>query len=173
MKAQNIVARIALIGFLFSGLSQPAFAFENEPEGFRGIKWGTPISSNKSEMTLIERDAKLSVYLRKGDKLRIGEAKLTSLSYGYYKEHFFMAAMTTQGASNKTELLRAFKAQFGEGDRPNELLDKYVWAGATTSIIIECNPITDACQVWIASISIVKQMEADNEEAAKKSGKDF
>jgi hypothetical protein len=29
--------------------------FDNEPDGFRGIKWGTDISANASDMTLFEK----------------------------------------------------------------------------------------------------------------------
>ncbi len=50
--------KVKQFSFLFSFLvfftisSQPAFSFQNEPDGFCGIKWGTDISE-VPEMVLV------------------------------------------------------------------------------------------------------------------------
>jgi hypothetical protein len=105
--------------------------------------------------------------------MQIAAAKLVSINYGYYNDQFFIVVVSTKGLSNKSELLRAFAAQFGRGNRPNRYLDKYIWLGNISSIVITCNSITDDCDAAISSTAISNQIEADSHEAAKKSAKDF
>ena len=69
-------------------LSPPVFAFQNEPDGFRGIKWGTNISE-LSEMGLIEDDGESKFYVRKNDKMQIGDADLERIAYVFYKDRLY------------------------------------------------------------------------------------
>lgn len=63
-------------------LSVGAFAFQNEPDGFRGLKWGDPPTK---EMTLFyQQGPSFASYVRSDDKLSIGDAKLTYISYHFY-----------------------------------------------------------------------------------------
>jgi len=64
-------------------VSLPAFAFQNEPDGFRGIKWGTNISE-LPDMSLSEDYGNSKFYLRKGEKLKIGDADIDRIGYGFY-----------------------------------------------------------------------------------------
>ena len=40
---------IVLVAVMVLGLSAGAFAFQNEPEGFRGLEWGDPPSVDMGE----------------------------------------------------------------------------------------------------------------------------
>lgn len=63
-------------------VSLGAFAFQNEPDGFRGLKWG---DSPTEDMVFKFEDSQLShAYTRPTDKLSIGDAKFTYIDYSFY-----------------------------------------------------------------------------------------
>lgn len=71
-----------LVLVLLLALSVGAFAFQNEPEGFRGLKWGDPPGE---DMVFKFEDSQLShAYTRPTDKLSIGDAKFTYIDYSFY-----------------------------------------------------------------------------------------
>ena len=64
-----------------------SYAFKNEPDGFRGIKWGTDINT-LSNMTVVNSDGDTHTYERTGDEMKIGNAELAVLTYFFGKENF-------------------------------------------------------------------------------------
>lgn len=131
-------ARIVVIGALLL-VSSIALAYQNEPDGFRGIKWGTRLSVHAKEMTLKEKSKDETYYTRKGDKLELGGAKLTELSYGYWNDQLVSIIMETSGHDDKAALIEAFRKQYGPGSQPAEFSDEYRWRGPTTNINLSCN----------------------------------
>lgn len=150
-----------------------AQAFDNEPDGFRGITWGTELAANASEMSLTEESGIKKFYMRKGDKLTIGDAKLTDVGYYYWNDKFAGAMMRTKGISDETALILALKTTFGEGSKPNRYLDKYYWYGATTTISLNCNSVSHDCMAFIRSTQITQEAADHEKNSAKKAAGDF
>jgi len=164
---KNILLVIAFM------ISTPAFAFQNEPDGFRGIHWGDDQILHAEQLEEVDRNNDLIAYKRKDDSLNIGGAELTRITYGYKHEKLFMVLIHTEGISNRRALIDAFKEQFGRGSKPNKYLEKYLWTGSKTGIMIDCNAIRDTCT---ASLFSTAGMKADREESkskAKEAAKDF
>jgi hypothetical protein len=157
--------RFALVGvYLLLGVCAAAAAFENEPDGFRGIKWGSDFSQHKNEMTLIESGKETNFYMRKGDKMSIGGASLSKIVYAYQLERLHSVMIETEGVENKSALIAAFKSQFGTGEKPNRFIDEYRWAGPIAFVHIKCNSIRNSCR---ASLSSVEMLRADRERSKK------
>ena len=57
-----------------------SFSFQNEPDGFRGIKWGTKIETLKN-MTKQGKEQTFALYERDNDKLQTGNVELKVLYY--------------------------------------------------------------------------------------------
>jgi hypothetical protein len=150
-------------------LNSVAFASENEPEGFRGIKWGTAFSKHSTEMVLKEKN----IYTRKGDQMTIGGAKLKELSYFYYKGQFSGVFVETVGIQNEQALIAALRAQFGAPSQPNQFMEQYLWDGAITSIVASCSSVTHVCGVLFQSQELSKVETADKQKIAEKGKKDF
>lgn len=167
MKYRLLAASTAL---LFTTIT---LAFDNEPDGFRGIKWGTPFSANAKEMTLIQKSKDMRLYFRKGDKMSIGAAELKQIIYTYQNDKFFNASFETRGVSNKSALIETFRTQFGLGTKPNQFLDKYTWYGASTSIILECSPIGSECKAFFYSTEMISKKIEQDKKAAEGAAKDF
>ena len=77
---------IAIVFLLSPGL---LCAFQNEPDKFRGIKWGANIKEMSDDFIFaVKGDPWTRYYRRKNDKLSIGQVYLKELIYGFYKNRF-------------------------------------------------------------------------------------
>lgn len=129
--------RILLIGALLL-LGPTASAFQNEPDGFHGIKWGTPFSANAREMTLKEKVKDETYYTRRSDQLSLAGAKVSEIAYGYWNDRLTGVIVEVSGAENKSALIDAFRRQYGPGTQPKEFVDEYRWRGDITNINLNC-----------------------------------
>jgi len=161
----------AAVGVAAVLVSSVVFAFENEPDGFRGIKWGTPFATNASEMTNVAKvHGGHTVYHRKRDKMQIGGAELNSIGYGYFEGRFYTALIKTD-VVQKRALKMAFTSQFGKPEQKNEYIEKYHWAGKKTFIQFSCE-ITD-CTVSISSVEMLDRIVAQEKKEAAGAKRDF
>lgn len=141
MKHKIIIILISLGVFVLNSFS---YAFQNEPAGFRDIKWETDIK-NLSDMRYLGGDNNVQFYEKKGDILKIGNAKLESLSYVFWKGKF--AGIFADADRRNCEPLReAIIKKFGEADPLPFVLDfdkgnKYEWDGSKTIMFFFDVPI--------------------------------
>ncbi|MFQ5994127.1 MAG: hypothetical protein ACE5K1_03455 [Acidiferrobacterales bacterium] len=126
-------------------------AFQNEPDGFRGIQWGAPIAENQRELVLIENSRDWKYYGRKKDRMVFEGAELVELAYGYYKGHFSAVLLATEGLESKRALLSAIQAKFGGGVKQPGKLDRYEWSGERTTIQLYCKSLHDRCSLVLRS----------------------
>ena len=153
-------------------VSLPAFAFQNEPDGFRGIKWGTNISE-LPDMSLFEVYGNSKFYLRKGDKLKIGDAHIDRIGYGFYEGRFNKLFIIYKGSLNFKKLKDTFFDQYGQGGKPNRFMEQYYWVGQTVSISFEHSEITQKGNIFYTYDPISNEKEADSKEKAKNGAKDL
>jgi hypothetical protein len=112
VKILIIVFTIFLIGcFASTRSSKP----HSEPDGIRGIKWGTEISTLE-DMERVEQgkssNSDLVWYIREGDALTIGKAKLENIFYFFWMGNFESVWIDFKGDENfeilKKELFKLF-----------------------------------------------------------------
>jgi hypothetical protein len=100
-----IMGRMNLAVFLtiaIALLSASSFAFTSEPDGFRGIIWGTDISTLKG-MTHVRTYPSyggVEFYTRKGDELRFGDAQLYNIEYAFWKGKYASVWIYSIGYAN-------------------------------------------------------------------------
>jgi hypothetical protein len=114
VKILAILFTIFLIGcFAFARSSKP----RSDPDGIRGIKWGTEISTLK-DLEKVEQDkssdSELVWYIRKGDTLAIGEAKLENIFYSFWMGNFEGVWIDFKGEENFEALKKELFEQFGK-----------------------------------------------------------
>jgi hypothetical protein len=153
-----------------------ATAFQNEPTGFRGIVWGTPLSAVQSQMrplggTPAGQD---QAYVRVGDSMTIGAAALDKILYKFHNGGFSEAFIVTQkGPSNAAALIAVFRAQFGEGTRPHGSADDYIWQGVTSTIFLTCHSGPHPCFAFLQSTPALAQQNVERAAVAARAKKDF
>ena len=112
----------------------------SEPDGFRGITWGTDISTLKDMTLVMAIDDDVKRYQRKGDVLKIGEAKLDHIHYEFWKGKFYLVEIEVQGVENWNNLKRTMFARFGKGQNMQgegeNRLESYRWEGEKAAIIM-------------------------------------
>lgn len=150
----------------------PVFAFQNEPDGFRGIKWGTNISELR-EMSLSEDRGDSKFYLRKVDKLKIGDADIDRISYGFYKGRFNNLFIIYKGSLNFTKLKDILFAQYGKGSKPNRFMEQYYWVGETVSIAFEHSEITKEGKIVYIYDPVSNEKETKTKVKAKEGANDL
>lgn len=64
-------------------LAMPGLAFQNEPDGFRGLKWG---GAPTEDMVYVFTEEGERIYKRLDDRMYIGNAQFVSILYSFYSE---------------------------------------------------------------------------------------
>ena len=122
VKILAIVFTLFLIGcFASARPSKP----RSDPDGFRGIKWGTEISTLKG-MEKAEQDKSsnsvLVWYTRRGDPLAIGKARLENIFYSFWMGNFKSVWIDFRGDENFEALKKELFEQFGKVHESEELM---------------------------------------------------
>ena len=137
---------VCLILFGTLAFAQPvdqsgSFKPGSEPDGFRGIKWGTLIFSF-DDMTQVWVDGDTKLYERRGDPLEIGSAKLHNILYVFWQDRFMEARVVIpkhygpdrDEMANFNAVKEICCERFGDRGKPLLGKEEYSWRGDTTSI---------------------------------------
>jgi hypothetical protein len=141
----------SVLGTLFVVLLQvsPAFAFQNEPTGFRGIAWGSPLSAHQNEMIFVkqEDDGDTRYYRRKRAKMSIGEATLKNLDYVYYKNQLQGVDIASDDKNAKA-LKAAVIKHFGPSTKSEDsaLSKDLTWSGSVARVSLT---YSDGIGCWL------------------------
>ena len=76
---------ISLVILLFmSALASMIQSFQNEPKGFRDLKWGDPPTEEMKEMKIVEDRNNLFSLKILNNKMFIGNAKFFKIRYNFW-----------------------------------------------------------------------------------------
>ncbi len=179
-----------IVGLLFIW-SKVSFAYENEPNGFRGMKWGTPLDSfpTLKHIETVKRYGGIEYYKKKDEILKLGDVKLYLIKYGFWHNKFYEVEIWTQGEKNWTAVKDLVFAQFGEGNKPDKHIEEYIWNGTIANLNLVFNNVeaerrkgivgllvghqeADLAIFKMTSVEIKKQMEGQVKEKAKEGAED-
>jgi hypothetical protein len=155
IKILTILFTIFLIGCFAS--SRPSKPLRSDPDGFRGIRWGTEIST-LNDMEKVEEDQSSNSDLiwctRTGDTLAIGQAKLKNVIYSFWMGKFDSVWIDFEGEENFEALKKELLERFGEARGSEEPMKKtqrgarrepsaikraegfYAWWGRNTEMVL-------------------------------------
>jgi len=134
--AAKFIITLFLSAFL---ISSNCYSFQNEPDGFRGIKWGTDITTLKG-MEFLSIDPSIGgikKYKKTNEELKLGGATLRSVEYSFWREKFCSITVETEGSVNWGGLRDACIEKFGKGLQTNEVNDKFIWLGNIAEIRLD------------------------------------
>jgi len=161
------ILMIGLCGNLGSANYKPG----SEPDGFRGIKWGTDIST-LSDMEYFRTDpgyGGIKVYTRKNEDLHLGAAKLKIIGYNFWRGKFCSVQVITKSWTNWDALKDAVFEKFGigRGFQDNKSIEYYYWMGDITGMSLEYNKVSEKGILFMCSEELNKQIEAYKKQKAK------
>ncbi len=168
MEKLRLVALSVLLSF---ALTSVAYSFENEPDGFRGIKWGTNIK-DLHDMTFSETNKSThdDIYERKGDSLKIGDAKLALIGYLFYEGKFWGVSIMFE-VDNFSSLKYTLIQKYGAGRKVNFSNDME-WDGENVKIDIR-EASNKYGHIFYQYVPILKHKLAVEKAKAKKAGSDL
>lgn len=133
--------RMLFISLILSaGLLCPAlsYSFENEPNGFMGLKWGAEVSAIEGMVQVRKAPRGKTVYKKQNEELKFGSAALTYVYYTFSPEGRLEDMVA--GIKDYNDFLALKKdliEKYGAVEDPIEgIEEKYIWSGETTVIYI-------------------------------------
>ncbi|MFA7328974.1 MAG: hypothetical protein WC081_05675 [Candidatus Ratteibacteria bacterium] len=166
-----VLAFLAVGSFAFADPGE--FKPGSEPDGFRGIKWETELST-LSGMKYLRTDPTsggIRQYTKKNDDLMIGGAKIESIEYGFWQGKFCSVFIRTKGPTNFTNLREATFEKFGEGFQDNKYIKNYGWFPKITKMVLGYDDASERGYLLMLSLEIWNQQTAWDGERAKEGAK--
>ena len=146
-----IILSIILI-LLITGIG---FAFQNEPDGFRELKWG---DAPTEDMIFVgELNVGEVFYTKIEDKKGIGTAKFYALGYAFYNNRFMQAMGFFRDKDNYNTLETICREKYGEPTK--EGYYNLTWYGSKTIILLIYDIIKDGGSLIFGSIKITKEKD--------------
>ncbi|HMK53008.1 MAG TPA: hypothetical protein VK551_10930 [Thermodesulfobacteriota bacterium] len=155
IKILAIVSWIIFIGCFAS--SRPSKPISSDPDGFRGIKWGTEISA-LNDMEKVEEgqssNKDLVWYARREDTLAIGAARFKNVFYSFWMGKFESVWIDFEGDENFEAVRKELIERFGKVREPEGPVRKmergaraessamkpvegfYAWWGRNTDVVL-------------------------------------
>ena len=171
MKTIKKVLLNSLLLVLFVLIPACGFCFQNEPAGFRGIQWGTEISTLEHMVLVKEKPDNpiqqgLKMYYKKSEVMTKGRATLNQVGYVFFKDKFISAQISTEGSSNWLGLKDDAFEIFGKGEQPDQSFEQYFWFGNKSNIKLNYNKETERGSLSMVATQYKSQYQ-DNMEQFK------
>ncbi len=156
------------VAILVLALTLGAFAFQNEPDGFRGLKWGDPPTEDMEYWADIQGS---QIYVRPAEELFLGDAKFEIILYSFYQNRFMTVGLQFKGAENYKLLETICQAKFGE-EMSKELFN-LGWFSVQTRVYLTYDMAKNVGNLNLGNCLIFKEYnEAKKKGEAKKAAGD-
>lgn len=147
-----------------------AFAFQNEPEGFRGLKWGDPPAEDMQVWRTTEYGK--TEYTRGDEKMSMGQAQLEFVCYSFFRDEFEAVFLHFEGEANFELLETICREKFGKPFE--ERYDKLVWVSHKTGVSLEHSIIKRTGLLMIAYLpTLMISREAEKRNEAEEAEEDW
>lgn len=124
------------------------FGFQNEPESFRGVRWGTNINVLSDTEFNDHENETLSIYINTNDKMKIRDAEVKEIKYHFYKGRFFGVRISFIGITNFYLLKSTFFDLYGKPRITNQFIEEYYWFGTKVAIMFKYNDTNEKGEIF-------------------------
>ena len=170
MKKVTVVILVAAMVLVLM-IAGASFAFQNEPDGFRGLVWGDP--PGKDMEFLIDMGNGTTGYLLPSDKMFLGSVSLYTVGYMFYENRFMGAAMYFKGEDNHDLLETICKQRYGEEEADIGFY-QIQWMGQKSFISLNYDYVEEEGNLSLNSTLIaIEQSQAKQKEEAEKAEGDW
>ena len=144
----HISCAVKLISTLFLSvflICSNSHSFQNEPDGFSGIKWGGDIKSMKYRFMqrevqggLFAGEKEIRAYVKFNDNKTLGPVALEEIYYYFWNDIFIGVEIVTNGSSNVASIKKFCFKKYGsnieDSQRMNNNFNVYTWKGDVAGI---------------------------------------
>ena len=123
------------------------------------LKWGIKRYALKGLEKIHDTEGQNSVveYRQENKKLKLGQAALSSIDYAFWRDRLYMLTIRTQGRSNYIALRSEVFRQFGQGQRPDQPDERYLWTEAPNDMMLQYLKDGQQGLLWLRSCEIDRQ----------------
>jgi hypothetical protein len=168
---RSIKVSFSFVVFLCFSLFSPLWAFQNEPSDFRGIPWGTFIE-DLVDMAYLAGIGEVKSYKRENDSMVFGSARLSSVSYIFYRGRFCAVHLGFQGVSTFERIKKGLLKTYGKPYRPGEEMERYFWQGEQVDIALRYSdePSPKGSVIYWFKPIMAEKTADDEEKATRRRG---
>lgn len=124
---------IFIIGVTLLQAADIQFKSGSKPDGFRGIKWRTSLSSIPDMEYIDARTTfngqTLEVYRRNSDIMKIGNVDLSTINYIFWKGQLHSIEIRVSGKENFMLFRKELVERYGGDTQNRPLIEMYFWLG--------------------------------------------
>jgi len=163
---------ILTIAILILLLPNSGLTFQNEPDGFRSLKWGDPPARN---MRFVGKEKdELIIYKVSNERLSLGDAKFHTILYSFYGQpkRFMVVGLYFQGKKNFELLKDICKTKFGKPTGRGFF--EFTWEGQIAFVFLIHRLVDDDGYLTLGStIIFTEYTESKKKRQAKEAEKDW
>lgn len=156
--------------FVLAFVALAALAYDNEPTGFRALKWGDPVPAEwqkaaKKPGNIAFGAPNDEIYVNPKEDLKVGEVKVESIYYGFWRGKFCCAWIVFKDAQALGALKDQCIAQYGPPKTqrktdPGGDLVTFSWLGNTSNVYLEKLGASPG-KLTLQSVSVWEQRRAE------------
>jgi hypothetical protein len=141
-----------LLGGLALGLAEAA-RITNEPTGFNGYVWGTPLAqvaglTRVADPKLANPLPGVEVYEKPGEVLALNGVTFTRVLYRFYKSQLGGIELIYEGKENREKLIQWIEEQYGKLPPVERKQKQIEWHGANVVITLGYDVTTKLGRLW-------------------------
>ncbi len=142
MHAMRRTFRIALFVIIALGpLSAGAIELTEDPGGFDGRKWGTPVGE-MPPLVPLKSDGEFKTFSHDGPTPPIGEIATEAIQYRFYKERLESVTVRYRGDETHQKLVAYLANRFGRITSMKSTIVRYAdWQGPETLIAMKFDAV--------------------------------
>lgn len=160
-------------------LAHTGLAFQNEPDGFRHLKWGNPPTEHMVYVGIMKGERRL--YKLPNEKLHIGDAWFYKIYYSFFgsPERFMRIDLYFYGERNYKLLGSICQGKFGE--ETTKGFHEHAWTSPETMVVLAYDMADDKGSLSLGDWTIFSEYteakrraeEAEKEKQAEKTEEDW
>jgi len=164
MKKKVMLLTLIISTFLLTGAG---FTFQNEPDGFRGLKWGDPPTKEMIYHPNLLGTGGTKVYTRPKDEMYVENIQFDFIAYLYDKSERFTMAVLRFSEEKKFDLLKNIcRERFGIETKKE--IQKLTWQGSKTAIVLAYDISKREGELSFVSLEVWAKLKSEQQNEIKK-----
>ncbi|MCP9454706.1 MAG: hypothetical protein NNA18_01180 [Nitrospira sp.] len=148
-----------------------AVSMLNDPGGFHGIRWGSPLSS-RNDLELLRASSHITEYRSKTGDTTFAGAEMTSISFVALNDQFARVTIRYEGEAIHKQVLNFLESHYGAlqripGQMTRGLNQQYTWRGPDTEISLTYQANTQRGFIFIDSRTLAPRFNDDLTDSAE------
>ena len=124
--------------------------------GFRNLCWASACSAlgQLQEIESANGTSEIKKYVRANEDLRLGEARLNSIVYAFWRDQLYAVTLWATGQANYRELRKEIFNRFGVGLNSDQSRERYLWSDVYSDRILKYDGVDQSTFFWMRSKEI-------------------